>query len=87
MTRYYDVITLQRLIARKREARQTQALLLSTGATQDASQCDCCGKYKPDCKNILWHGMDTHACAVCRNEDDDPASDRGDWEYHQRRDQ
>jgi hypothetical protein len=49
------------------------------------SQCDCCGKYKADCVDLTWHGMDTHACPECRG-DTDEANDRGDWEYHQRRD-
>jgi hypothetical protein len=33
------------------------------------SECDCCGEMKPDCEDIVWRGMDTHACAKCRGHD------------------
>jgi hypothetical protein len=55
---------------------------------QHFSQCDCCGEMKPDCEDIVYQGMDTHACFKCRGnaEDEDEAADRGDHEYHQGRD-
>jgi hypothetical protein len=35
------------------------------------SQCDACGEYKPDCADVSYMGMDAHACAKCRHQDDD----------------
>lgn len=32
----------------------------------DASECDCCGKLKYGCVNIVAFGIDTHACPECR---------------------
>jgi hypothetical protein len=51
------------------------------------SQCDCCGEYKPDCEDVTYQGMDTHACAKCRACEDDEAADYADWRYHQEHDQ
>ena len=36
-----------------------------------ASECDCCGKLKYGCVDLVYQGMDTHACPQCRFEDDD----------------
>ena len=35
-----------------------------------ASECDCCGKMKVGCVDLVWAGMDTHACPECRGEED-----------------
>jgi hypothetical protein len=48
---------------------------------EHASQCDCCGKLKHGCVDIVAFGMDTHACPECRGVDDpddarDDAQDR-----------
>jgi hypothetical protein len=51
------------------------------------SQCDACGEYKPDCEDVTYQGMDTHACAKCRACEDDEAADRGDFEFHRDYDQ
>ena len=45
------------------------------------SQCDCCGEYKSDCEDLVWNGMDVHACPKCRNAEDDEYGDRADYEY------
>ena len=52
------------------------------------TECDCCGEMKVGCVDIVYSGMDTHACPKCRDaeEDCDEAADRGDWEFHQRND-
>jgi hypothetical protein len=51
------------------------------------SECDACGEYKPDCEDVTYQGIDTHACAKCRACEDDEAADRADWRYHQDHDQ
>jgi len=54
------------------------------------SQCDCCGEYKSDCVDLVWCGMDVHACPKCRHEEDDAndlAANRGDYEFHRDHDQ
>jgi hypothetical protein len=51
------------------------------------SQCDCCGEMKAGCVDLVWCGMDTHACPKCRNEEDDLAANRGDYEFHRDHDQ
>lgn len=46
------------------------------------SECDCCGKMKYGCRDVwISYAGDTHACPQCLD-DDDPAADRGDWEFH-----
>ena len=40
-------------------------------------ECDCCGKMKHGCTNIVWHGMDVHACPACLGDVDDEPSGRG----------
>jgi hypothetical protein len=38
------------------------------------SECDCCGKMKAGCVDIVAYGLDTHACPQCRGlEGDDDA--------------
>ncbi len=46
------------------------------------SECDACGEMKYDCRDIVFRGMDVHACPKCRGCEDDEAADRGDWEFH-----
>jgi len=33
------------------------------------SECDACGKMKYDCRDVVYLGMDTHACPECRGDD------------------
>jgi hypothetical protein len=35
----------------------------------NVSECDACGEYKPDCEDVTYQGMDTHACAQCRGDE------------------
>ena len=35
------------------------------------SECDACGQMKYGCEDLVYLGMDTHACAGCRGEDKD----------------
>jgi hypothetical protein len=50
-------------------------------------QCDGCGAWKLDCDyTTAPGGLETFACAACRNQDDDEAADHGDWQFHQERD-
>jgi hypothetical protein len=32
------------------------------------SCCDCCGEMKYGCVDLVFMGMDTHACPTCRGE-------------------
>ena len=40
------------------------------GDRERRSECDCCGKMKYDCVDLVYLGMDTHACPACRGEED-----------------
>jgi hypothetical protein len=54
------------------------------------TECDCCGEMKAGCIDLVWCGMDTHACPKCRHEEDDNndmAANRGDHEFHWDHDQ
>ena len=33
------------------------------------SECDCCGLNKVGCIDLVYMGMDTHACPECRGQD------------------
>ena len=35
---------------------------------QHVSECDCCGKMKAGCRDVVYLGMDTHACPQCRGD-------------------
>lgn len=34
------------------------------------SECDACGKMKRGCRDVVYMGMDTHACPQCMGEED-----------------
>jgi hypothetical protein len=51
----------------------------------EETECDCCGEMKASCVDLIWCGMDVHACPKCRHEEDDNndlAANRGDYEFH-----
>ena len=35
------------------------------------SECDCCGKMKHGCRDIIAMGMDTHGCTECLGDETD----------------
>jgi hypothetical protein len=43
--------------------------MLDAVAEERLSQCDCCGKMKAGCEDVVAYGLDTHACPQCRGYD------------------
>ena len=44
------------------------AAMLDAAEEERVSECDACGELKSGCRDLVYMGMDTHACPECRGD-------------------
>ena len=62
---YYQTAKQEKADMEERERLEDEA---RQEAEERVSECDCCQQMKAGCVDLVYLGMDTHACPECRGD-------------------